>query len=315
MGGHGGEVVVSEARSVVVTGASRGLGLASATYLHRRGWHVVAAMRSPDAGLARLREATGADEDDPRLTCVRLDLDDPGSIMAAGRAIENAVGAPDAVVHNAGVACAGCVEETPADVWLQTFTTNLFGPVRLTQALLPAMRTAGRGRIVVVSSVGGVRGIPTISAYSAAKGASERWAEALAGEVAPFGIGVTILVTGTFRTDILEKTRTYADTDGPYAVHHAALDQCGPRMMRLAKPPERFARALARALEESAPLARRAVGTDARMVLLASRLMPTRLYRAVTGRAMGVPRPGALRDHPVRLKPLTVPSGQSEQDA
>src|SRR5262249_58927766 len=94
-------------------------------------------------------------------------------------------------------------EDMPFEVWERLFRTNLFGPVRLTKELLPSMRAAGRGRIVVVSSQGGIRGMPSISAYSAAKGALERWAEALAEEVAPFGLGVTILVAGMVQTGIL----------------------------------------------------------------------------------------------------------------
>src|SRR4030095_17006660 len=162
-----------EPRSVVITGASRGLGLASATLLYELGWRVVGAMRSPDAGLERLRAATGAGADDPRLLGVRLDLDDPASIGAAAKVIEEAVGAPDVLVHNAGIAAAGCVEHTPAHVLEEIFSTNLFGPVALTNALLPSMRAAGRGRIVVVSSQGGVRGMPAVAAYSASKGALE----------------------------------------------------------------------------------------------------------------------------------------------
>src|SRR5262245_23055375 len=117
-----------EPRSVVVTGASRGLGLASAAHLYALGWRVVAAMRSPDAGLPSLPAATGAAADDPRLLGVRLDLDDAASIAAAAKTIEEAVGAPDVLVHNAGVAAAGCVEDMPLPVWEQIFSTNLFGP-------------------------------------------------------------------------------------------------------------------------------------------------------------------------------------------
>ena len=234
--------MMREPRSVVITGASRGLGLASATHLYKLGWRVVGAMRSPEVGLERLRAATGAAADDPRLVGVRLDLDDPASITAAAKAIEEAVGAPDALVHNAGIAAVGCVEDMPFEVWEQLFRTNLFGPVRLTKALLPSMRAAGRGRIVVVSSQGGIRGMPSISAYSAAKGALERWAEALAEEVAPFGLGVTILVSGMFKTDILtEQTPHYGDLSGPYATHYAGIERTGRSMMRLANPPERFA--------------------------------------------------------------------------
>src|SRR5215475_2621924 len=285
-----------EPRSVVITGASRGLGLASATLLYKLGWRVVGAMRSPEVGLERMRAATGAAADDPRLIGVALDLDDPASITAAAKAIEDAVGAPDALVHNAGIAAVGCVEEMPFDVCEQLFRTNLFGPMRLTQALLPSMRSAGRGRIVVVSSQGGIRGMPSISAYSASKGALERWAEALAEEVAPFGLGVTILVAGMFRTDILtEQTPHHGDLNGPYAAHYAGIDRTGRSMVRyLANAPERFGPALASALDERAPFARRTVGFDARMLLVGSRLLPGRLLHHAVRWAMRLPRHGAI---------------------
>jgi len=286
-----------EARSIVITGASRGLGLASAAHLYGLGWRVVGAMRSPDAGLERLREATGAASGDPRLIAVRLDLEDPESIVAAAKAIEEAVGPPDALVHNAGVAAVGCAEELPFDVWEQVFRTNLFGPVRLTNALLPAMRAAGRGRIVVVSSQGGIRGMPSISAYSASKGALERWAESLANEIAAFGLGVTILVSGTFKTDIItEQTRHYGDLKGPYAGHYAGIDRRGRFMVgRLANPPERFASALARVLDEKGPFSRRAVGLDARLLLLGSRFLSGRLLHHSIRLAMALPRHGSLK--------------------
>ena len=285
-----------EPRSVVITGASRGLGLASAIHLYNRGWRVVGAMRSPQAGLERLRAATGAGADDPRLVGVQLDLDDPESIAAAARAVKQQLGAPDVLVHNAGIAAVGCVEEMPVSVWKQIFSTNLLGPVALTRELLPSMRAAGRGRIVVLSSAGGIRGMPSISAYSAAKGALERWAEALAEEIAPFGLGVTILVAGTFKTDMLtEQTHHHGDLKGPYAAHYAGIDRTGGLMVRLASPPERFARALARALDERAPFARHAVGFDARMLLLMSRLLPARILRHLLRLSMNLPRHGALR--------------------
>ncbi len=292
---------VHEVRSVVITGASRGLGLASATHLYELGWRVVAAMRSPDVGRERLRAATGAAADDRRLVGVRLDLDDPSSIVAAAKAIEQAVGAPDVLVHNAGIAAVGSAEDMPSETWERLFRTNLFGPVRLTQALLPSMRAAGRGRIVVVSSLGGIRGMPSVGAYSASKGALERWAESLAAEIAPFGLAVTVLVSGTFETDILtEKTPHYGDLNGPYAQHYATIDRRGRAIVdRLANPPERFAAALARVLDERAPFARHAVGLDAQMLLFGNRLLPGRLLHHVIRLAMDLPRHGALRPkHP-----------------
>jgi NAD(P)-dependent dehydrogenase (short-subunit alcohol dehydrogenase family) len=287
----------SEPRSVVITGASRGLGLATAARLYAGGWHVVAAMRSPGTGVERLRAATGASAGDPRLTAVRLDLEDASSIVTAAKDITAAVGAPHVVVHNAAFVAVGFVEEMPPGVAEQIIATNVIGPIRLTRELLPVMRRAGRGRIVVVSSVGGIRGMPAISMYSASKGAIERWAEALAHEIAPFGLGVTVLSAGTFRTDVYDRTVTdyYGDRDGPYARHHAGLDRTGELVIRSAKPPERFAAALEKALENDAPFARHAIGADARMMLAASRLLPGRVFHSVARAATGVPRPHALR--------------------
>lgn len=288
---------MADTRSIVITGASRGLGLASAARLYARGWHVVAAMRSPDAGLERLRSATGAAPGDPRLTAVQLDLDDTASIASAGKAIIEAVGPPHAVVHNAAFVTVGCVEEVPSHLIEQIFSTNVIGPIRLTRELLPVMRQAGRGRVVVVSSVGGIRGMPATSLYSATKGAIERWAEALAHEIAPFGLGVTVLSTGIFRTDVYDEnyTTSYADRQGPYAPHHAGLDRAGERVTRTAKPPERFAVALEKALEKDAPFARRAIGADARIMLMASRLLPASAFHSLTRTVTGLPRRHALR--------------------
>lgn len=288
----------SEGRSVVITGASRGLGLASASHLYRSGWTVVAAMRSVGSGLARLRETTGADASDPRLVGVRLDLTDPVSVSEAAAEIQAAVGAPHALVHNAGITAAGMVEETPIMLWENMFATNLFGPVALTQALLPSMRTAGRGRIVLVSSESGVRGMPATAPYSAVKAGLERWGESMAGEIAPFGIGVSVLVTGTYDTDSITDAGTTdcRELDGPYARHHRTMDRRGRAAMRYAaRSPHLFAAGLARALDSDKPFDRRAVGPDARMLLLASRLLPPAALHHMVRLMMGIPRFGAMR--------------------
>ncbi|MDR3664008.1 MAG: SDR family oxidoreductase [Mycobacterium sp.] len=294
---------MAEPRSVVITGASRGLGFASAVRLYHDGWRVVAAMRTPDAGLARLRAATNARDDDPRLIGVQLDLQDRESIASAAKAVDDAVGAPYALVHNAGISAAGMVEEAPIELWDQMLATHVTGPVALTKALLPSMREAGRGRIVMISSQGGVRGMPTIAAYSAAKGALERWAESLAGEVAPFGLGVTVLVTGTFDTDIITDAGTtdHRDFDGPYAPHHRTIDRRGRAAMRMAQPPERFAHALAAALEDGGPFTKHPVGVDARMLLLFNRILPPAGVYQMVRMAMGLPRQGTLRPGVIHL--------------
>jgi len=297
---------VGDARSVIVTGASRGLGMATAAHLYAQGWTVVAAMRSPAAGLEHLRAATGAGADDPRLIGIRLDLDDAASITAAAAEVHDSVGAPYGVVHNAGVAGVGCLEELSTDVWDQIFSTNFFGAVRLTRALLPDMRAAGRGRIVMVSSMGALRGMPAIGAYSAAKAALERWAESLSFEVAPFGLGVTVLVAGTFKTDILELTPTYADPAGPYDEFHEDLERRGRRFVRFAAAPARFAPAVATALEDGRPFVRRTVGIDARLLRLGTRLLPGGLIHRVTATVLGLPRPGAYVGTPRQRARVTA---------
>lgn len=288
----------SEPRSVVITGASRGLGLASATHLYRQGWRVVAAMRSVDTGMKALRAATGARDDDPGLVGVALDLTDPSSVTAAARAIEDAVGAPYGLVHNAGISAAGMVEETPTELWERMFATTIFGPVLLTKELLPSMRRAGRGRIVLVSSQSGVRGMPATAPYSAVKGALERWGESMAGEVAPFGIGVTVVVTGTYDTEIITDAGTTdcRDLDGVYARHHQTMDKRGRAAMRMAaRSPDKFAHGLAKALASEKPFVKTAVGPDARMLLIANRVLPPAGLHQMTRLMMGIPRFGALR--------------------
>lgn len=294
---------MAEPRSVVITGASRGLGFASAARLHREGWRVVAAMRTPERGMPLLRQVTGAGADDDRLIGVQLDLLDAASIAAAAKAIEETVGAPDGLVHNAGISAAGTVEEADTTLWQCMFATHLLGPVELTRRLLPAMRAAGEGRIVLVSSAGGVRGQPAIAPYSAAKGAVERWGESLAGEIAPFGLGVTILVTGTYDTDIITDAGTIDNRNfnGPYARLHTTMNTRGRFAVSFARPPERFTDGLVKALADRGPFRRHGVGPDASMLLLSNRILPAAGMHHMSRIAMGIPRYGRMRDGAVPL--------------
>lgn len=289
---------MAEPRSAVITGASRGLGFASAVRLYREGWRVVAAMRTPEKGMALLREATGAATDDDRLIGVQLDLMDLASVAAAAKAIEEAVGAPYALVHNAGISAAGMLEETDIQLWQNMLATSVLGPVALTKALLPPMRSAGQGRIVLVSSAAGVRGQPATAPYSAAKGALERWGESLANEVAPFGLGVTVLVAGTYDTEIITDAGTTDDRnfDGPYARLHNTMNSRGRFAMKLARPPERFTDGLLQALGDRKPFRRRGVGPDASMLLAANRILPSSGMHHMSRIVLGLPRQGSMRD-------------------
>jgi NAD(P)-dependent dehydrogenase (short-subunit alcohol dehydrogenase family) len=273
--------------------------------LYREGWRVVAAMRTPDQGIPLLRQVTGAADDDDRLIGVQLDLTDSGSVAAAAKTIEEAIGTPYAVVHNAGISAAGMVEETDMALWQRMFATSVLGPVALTQALLPSMRTAGEGRIVLVSSAAGVRGQPATAPYSAAKGALERWGESMACEIAPFGLGVTVVVAGTYDTEIITDAGTTDDRDfgGPYARLHNTMNSRGRFAMKMARPPERFTDGLLRALADEAPFRRRGVGPDASMLLVANRILPAAGMHHLSRTVLGIPKQGSMRGG---AWPLTV---------
>lgn len=255
-------------------------------------------MRTPELGMALLREATGAAADDDRLIGVQLDLTDHASVEAAAKAIGEAVGTPFALVHNAGISAAGMVEETDMALWQRLFATSVLGPVALTQALLPSMRAAGQGRIVLVSSAAGVRGQPATAPYSAAKGALERWGESMAVEIAPFGLGVTVLVAGTYDTEIITDAGTTDDRnfEGPYARLHNTMNSRGRFAMRLARPPERFTDGLVKALAETGSFHRRGVGPDASMLLVSSRILPAIGMHHMSRIVLGIPKQGSMRD-------------------
>ncbi len=287
-----------EERSVVITGAARGLGFASAVRLYREGWRVVAAMRTPDRAMPLLRAATGASEDDDRLIGVQLDLMDNASISAAAKAIEESVGAPYALVHNAGISAAGMVEEADIDLWQKMFATHVIGPATLTKALLPSMRAAGEGRIILVCSSAGVRGQPGTAPYSASKGAMERWGESLAAEIAPFGLGVTSLITGTYDTDIITDAGTTDDRDfsGPYARLHQTMNSRGRFAIKFARPAEKFTDGLVKALDDRGSFRRHGVGPDASMLLVSSRLLPSLGMHHMSRLVLGIPKKGSMRD-------------------
>lgn len=285
-------------RTVVITGASRGLGFASAARLYREGWQVLATMRTPERGMPLLREATGAADDDERLIGIQLDLMDSASISAAAKEIEERVGAPYAIVHNAGISAAGMVEETDTTLWQNMFATHVVAPVALTKALLPSMRAAGRGRIVLVSSAAGVRGQPATGPYSASKGAMERWGESLAFELAPFGIGVTVLVTGTYDTEIITDAGStdVRDFTGPYARMHQTMDSRGRYAVKFARSPELFTAGLVKALDDQGAFRRHGLGPDASMLLMSNRILPAAGMHHMSRIVLGIPRFGSMRN-------------------
>ncbi|NEB77388.1 SDR family oxidoreductase [Streptomyces sp. SID14478] len=188
--------------SILITGASKGVGRATARELAKRGHRVVATARDP-----RTLEDLDVDQ---RL---RLDVSDQASVEAA---VEQA-GEIDTLLSNAAVIFRAAVEASPTDELERLYAQNTVGAIRVTQALLPQMRRRRQGRLLFVSSVGGRTVIPGNAAYAATKWALEGFAETLAVEVADFGIDVTLAQPGPISSGALDDMLTYRLPDDPYA--------------------------------------------------------------------------------------------------
>ena len=185
----------------LVTGAGRGMGVDIAKAALAAGNAVVATGRTPE----RVSDALGAHDD---LLVVTLDVTDPADAQAAVQAAVERFGRIDVLVNNAGNFYAGFFEEiTPQDFRAQVETT-LFGPINVTRAVLPVMRAQRSGLVVAISSTAGMVGQAFCTAYATAKFGVEGWIEALAPEVAPFGIHTMLVEPGFFRTELLTPEST-----------------------------------------------------------------------------------------------------------
>jgi NAD(P)-dependent dehydrogenase (short-subunit alcohol dehydrogenase family) len=193
------------ARTWLITGSSRGFGLALAQAVLKAGDNLVATARD----VSKL--------DLPGATLVPLDVTDPAAARAAVKLAVDTYGSLDVVVNNAGYANSAPIEDMPDAEFRAQIETNLFGVVNVTKAALPVLRSQRSGHVIQFSSVGGrVGGTPGISAYQTAKFGVEGFSEVLANEVAPFGVRVTIIEPGAFRTDWQGSSMDVADVGPDY---------------------------------------------------------------------------------------------------
>ena len=276
--------------TVLITGTSTGFGRVTSELLAARGWRVFATMRDlarKDPLERALRDAGLSD----RVTFVQLDVTDPASIEAAVATVLSKTGNTlDAVVHNAGVAVAGVLEDLPdADV-RRVVDTNFFGVLKLTRALLPIFREQGRGRIVLLSSQAALAGQPGNSMYCASKWALEGWAESLAYEVDPFGIDVVLIEPGPYRTEIWNNTKWVVPADSAYLSWLKLLRHAADRhQAKTSRDPKEVALVVAKALEARRPRFRYQVGPFAKLDYFLRGKMPTKLIRRGTTRYLGLP--------------------------
>jgi NAD(P)-dependent dehydrogenase (short-subunit alcohol dehydrogenase family) len=281
-------------QTVIISGASTGIGRAIALDLDARGFRIFAGVRR-DSDAEALR---GLASD--RLTPLMLDVTDADSIAAAAHSVEAAVGAAGlhAVVNNAGIGMGGVEEFIEVDDLRRLFEVNVFGVLATTRAFLPLVRRA-HGRIVHIGSMGGFLTSPFLTPYSATKHAIEAFADGLRRELRPWGLQVVLIEPGSIQTPIWEKgaheaARMRADLPARgEALYGAALDA----YLRYAAgraaggvSPERVAEAVHHALTAARPRTRYRVGRDAKLMWWVSRLLPDRALDALLERSLRLPR-------------------------
>lgn len=268
-------------RSVVVTGASTGIGRATALRLDSSGWQVFAGVRRPEDGEALQRSGSG------RIEPLMLDVTDAEQIADAARRVDERVGSAglDGLVNNAGIVLGGAIEALPIDDLRSVLETNVVGQFAVTQALLAPLRTA-RGRIVFVGSINGRLSLPFLSPYAASKHAIEAIGDSLRGEMRPFGVEVSIIEPGAIETPMREKGRVAGRhgreqlSSDQLLLYGKAIDgfmAAAAKGDEAASPPEKVAATIERALTAERPRTRYLVGRDARAQALVKSLLPDRV--------------------------------------
>ena len=279
-------------KSVLVTGATDGLGKALALLLAGRGYRVFAAGRSPEK-LAQLDAA--ALENKFALETIALDLCSDTSVQSAVDAVLAKAGALDVLVNNAGVNYTAAVEDLSMDDWRAQFETNFFGVLRVTRALLPNMRNRRSGRILMMSSLSGLVTPPTQGAYSSSKHALEGLSNALRMELYPFGIDVILIEPGYIITGIqkaaAELSKPYVQKGGPYAPLYARFfTSVNETRSKSRTTPQDCARVMLHAIETPRPKPRYGVTSLAPFVKWSKRLLTDRAMDAMLRRRYGVAR-------------------------
>jgi NAD(P)-dependent dehydrogenase (short-subunit alcohol dehydrogenase family) len=282
-------------KSVLVTGASSGIGGACVHALEERGWRVFAGVRRDEDARALARDCSGS------VRPVRLDVTVNSQIEAVARLIEDEVGERglDALINNAGVVVAGPLEFLSLSEIREEFDVNVMGPIAVTQAMLPLLRAA-RGRVVSISSASARIALPIIGPYAASKSALEAFLDALRLEVAGSGVAVVVVQPGPVATAMLE-TAIHQAEDRFDRLPPEARELYGTMMQsaraaaratdRVALPASAVARTVLEALEANRPRPRYMVQRGAWVFRLITNLLPDRWRDAAITRGLDHFRP------------------------
>ncbi len=280
-------------RSVVVTGASTGIGEACALRMDGQGWRVFAGVRKEADGAA-LKEKSSE-----RLTPVIIDVTDQASITACGErvAAETGAGGLAGLVNNAGISVAGPMEFLPLEDLRRQLEVNVIGQIAVTQAFMPQIRTA-RGRIVNIGSIGGRMATPFIGPYCASKFAMEALTDSLRQELRPWGIHVSIVEPGSISTPIWEKGQAGADEMEQNLPEEAmmlygdmviAMREAAHEFEKDSIPADEVAKFVQHALTASTPKTRYVVGRDAQVQRVLAKIVPDRILDGLVQRKLKLP--------------------------
>ncbi|HKC28525.1 MAG TPA: SDR family oxidoreductase [Jatrophihabitans sp.] len=261
-------------RTALVTGASSGIGAATARALAERGWTVYGTSRKPDA----------LDQPIPGVQYLPLDLTDEASIDACAEA----AGDVDVLVNNAGESQSGPLEELPMDAVERLFQVNVFGAIRLTQLLLPGMRERGYGRVVMVGSMLASFPLAYRSSYVATKAAIKGFATAARREVLRYGVGVTTVEPGSINTGIGTRRTHYLAEGSPYADEYRTMIAKLDANERSGISAEQVAVTIGKAIDADPPRSFYAVGSNAPFVFALRRVVPRATVERMVARRHGL---------------------------
>jgi NAD(P)-dependent dehydrogenase (short-subunit alcohol dehydrogenase family) len=281
-------------QSVVITGASTGIGWATAKLLLDRGYRVFGSVRKP-ADAERLKTEFGAN-----FVPLLFDVTDEAAVLAAAREVRAALGGETlfGLVNNAGIAVAGPVLELAADEFRRQMEVNVIGPIISTQAFGPLLGSdpslkGPKGRIVMISSVAGKNGNPLTAPYAASKHAIEGLSESLRREMMLFGIDVIIIAPGPVKTPIWSKAEEVDISAYRNSPFFPALERIRKYMLHLGEiglPPENIAEAIANALTSARPKVRYQLAPDPMRHLITA-VLPKRMVDKIIAKRLGLMPP------------------------
>lgn len=258
----------------VVTGSSSGIGYETALTLARNGFRTFATMRNLDKAKSILDVAK---KEKLLLHVIKLDVTDDKSVNDAIKTVKSDAGRIDVLVNNAGYGLVGGLEDLSMSEIKAQYETNVFGLIRVTQAVLPIMRAQKSGTIVNVSSIGGKAALPLMSPYIGTKFAVEGLSESIALDLEPSGIRVVIIEPGAIKTSFdtgLVVAKKTQDPSSPYYDNMQKLQSSMSAILQSATPPSRVADVILGAVTSSAPSLRYTVGDDAALLAQKRRELP-----------------------------------------